>query len=191
MPNWCSTSYRIEGNPETLKKIYDAITHHDVQEDSSENWEGNVLISLGITWQDRTSDVEGGKYLRGFIQEEPSLGEDVLEFYAEEAWGVSDFGEILEENFPDIKVYFCGEEPNMEYFVTNDSTGKYFHCRAIVDCCINNEYYYEEFNSIEAAYQWIYDKTSCKTIEDIENFGTDPDDTSDNFINIYEYKIVK
>lgn len=191
MPNWCFTSYRIEGKPETLKKIYDAILHHEVQKNSSPNWEGNVLKALGITWEDKPSDNANRKYLRGFIQESPSLGENVLEVYAEEAWQVSDFGELLEENFSDVKVYYSGEEQDMDYLVTNDSEGKYFRCRAIVECCINDEYKHEEFTSIEKAYQWIYDNTPCKTKEDIENFGSDSKDSPDDFINIYEYKIVK
>ena len=35
---------------------------------------------------------------------------DTLSFYAEEAWGLTDFNEVLAEHFPDIKIYWVVEE---------------------------------------------------------------------------------
>ena len=190
MPNWCSTSYMIEGPHETLKKINDAILYHEVQENSSPDWEGNVLLALGITWKQSTPD---GKnyYMRGFIQDSPSLGENTLEFYAEEAWGVTDFNLVLEKNFPDIKVYFNGEEPNMEVYLTNDKEGKYFPNRYFVDTCINGAYNLEYFETKEKAYKWLSEISNNKVTneEQVEAFNKEPLD-EDDFICIHEFSIV-
>lgn len=68
MPNWCLTDYMIEGSEESLKKINDALLNHDVAEDSSENWEGNVLIALGYT------EEEWGKYVQKYTFNETCQG---------------------------------------------------------------------------------------------------------------------
>ena len=57
MANWASSSYVIEGPAKTLKKIYKAIKHPVVQEKSSEDWEGNVLLTLGINWEHYASTI--------------------------------------------------------------------------------------------------------------------------------------
>ena len=75
MANWAYTSYAIEGNKESLEKIYEAILHPDVKEGSTEGWEGNVLRALGIEWEDGTPNGKG-KDLRGFINDEPWWGND-------------------------------------------------------------------------------------------------------------------
>ena len=140
MANWASTDYVIEGPKETLKKIYDAIQHPDTSEGDN-GWEGGVLKALGITWKERQSD-GSGYYMRGFIQDPESVEfnpetDKVLTFYAEEAWGATDFNEVLEKEFPDIKVYYNVIEEGEEIYATNDKEGKYFTDRFIVDTCIN------------------------------------------------------
>lgn len=189
MPNWCTTDYVIEGPHETLKKINDAILHHEVEENSSSDWEGNVLKALGITWE-RIPD-EKGYYMKGFIQDSSFLDEDTLKFYAEEAWGITDFNLVLEKNFPDIKVYFNGEEPNMEVYLTNDKEGKYFPNRYFVDTCINRVYNSEYFKTKEKAYKWLSEISNNKVTneEQVEAFNTEPLD-EDDFIYIHEFAIV-
>ena len=60
MANWAITDYVIEGSKESLKRIYDAIKNHEVEEESDNDWEGNILNALGIDW-DREL------YMRGFM----------------------------------------------------------------------------------------------------------------------------
>lgn len=47
MANWAFTEYAIEGPKETLQKIEQAILHHDMEEGSSKDWEGNILNAFG------------------------------------------------------------------------------------------------------------------------------------------------
>ena len=191
MPNWAFTDYAIEGPKETLQKIEQAVLHHDVEENSAEDWEGNVLIALGTTWN-RGGPDEGGKYMRGFIRDAPHWCNDnkTLSLFAEEAWGVTDFNEVLEENFPDIKVYWSTEESNEGIYATNDREGKYFPDRFFVDTCINDNFATDYFLTKEDAYQWLSKLTDGKveSEEDVDKFNATC--SEDDFIYIHEFKVI-
>lgn len=196
MANWAFVSYTIEGPKETLKKIEQAILKPKVEGDSSEGWEGNVLAALCISWVSRNEDQENGKYMRGFIKEEPWMSKDgsALNFCAEEAWTLTDFGGVLSEAFPDIKVYWVIEEPDMELYGTNDAEGKYFPDRVIVDTCIEGVYEMEYFKDAKSAYKWLDEFTEgkIKTLEDVDKFNTEheSDDSGvENFIFIHYFKV--
>ena len=145
MANWASTNYYIEGSKEDLKKIYDVIDGFMTKKikpkdgKADKGWEGNILITLGATEEQMK-----GKYLRGFIQDY-NLGEDYLQIYAEEAWGLSEFRDVLNMLIPNLKIYYCVEELEGEVFATNDNGGKYFYDTIIVDCCIDRDYRHEYF----------------------------------------------
>ena len=202
MANWAITDYAIEGPKETLDKIYAAIKEPKVEEGSSNNWEGNVLKTLGITYEDRRviSEKKGdikitGYYLRGFIQEYTvEYDSEVIKFSAEEAWGLTDFSELLEKEFPDIKVYWTVEECGCDVFATNDKEGKYFTTRYYVNCYIDGDCHDEYFPNKEMMYDWIkvitgeeaYDEDSVKEFNDNYAEACEEDE---NHINIYEYDV--
>lgn len=193
MANWASTSYVIEGNPETLEKIHDAILHHKVQEGSNSNWEGNVLIALGID-KELLADRANG-YIRGFIQGDSWFDGNTLKFDAEEAWGVTDFDDYLAELFDDIRIYWISEEPGMRIYQTNDADGKYFPDRFYVDTCIDGEYESEYFKTKQAAYDWLAEITDGRVSseEDAESFNADYEDSDasdENYIYVHEFEIV-
>ena len=189
MANWAFTSYAIEGPKEVLLKIEEAILHPTLPENASEGWEGGVLKALGLTWEERSPDGKG-KYMRGFINGEPSWKDDTLVFDAEEAWGLTDFHEVLEENFPDIKVYWIVEEEGCEVYATNDKKGKYFKDRVYVDTYIEGIDQSEYFTSEEDAYAWLSKITNGKvnTEEDVEEFNENCDE--DSFINFHVFEVV-
>lgn len=186
MANWAMTDYAIEGPKEILEKINDAILHHETSEGASEHWEGDILKALGIEWTD-------DRYLRGFIYDGPWWDNDEhtsLRFQAEEAWDVTDFHEVLEETYPEIKIYWNCEEPDNEVYMTNDKEGKYFSERYYVDICIHDDYWSDYFKTEETAYKYVEEVTGCKNEEDVEKFNEEHEDT-DEYINIHEYKIVE
>ena len=190
MANWAYTDYVIEGPKETLEKIHDAILHCEIQENSSEGWEGNVLMHLGITW-DRDK-----KYMRGFIQKDTvDLTDTTLSFGAEEAWGATDFHEMLQIGIPDIKVYYRVDEPDDAVYATNDKEGKYFTERYFVDTCIDGNCESEYFTTEEEAYKWLSHITQGRVhnFEELDQFNDDYEDTEyadENWIRIYEFDIV-
>ena len=191
MANWASTSYVIEGPEETLKKIYDAINNHPVEEGSSEDWEGNVLLALSIDF--RSMKINGREpYMRGFI-EEAELGE-VLRIHASEAGGVTDFSDVLEAKIEGIKAFYVVEESGNEIYATNDREGKYFKERWYVDTCIMGIYQMEYFTEEKAMYKWLSSITNTKieSEDDVEKFNDTCAEkyTEENFISIHQYKIV-
>ena len=193
MPNWAYTSYAIEGPHETLQKIEQAILHHDIQENSSEYWEGNTLHALGITWDKRP---DGNTYrLRGFINEKPWWDGNALKFYAEEAWGLTDFSELLKNHFPDIKVYWVVEESGMGLYGTNDKEGKYFPEMSYVDTCSDGNYDAEYFTYKSDAFKWLHDLTNGRvnSEETLQKFNDEYEESQndlDNFILLHEFRVV-
>jgi len=85
MANWASTSYRIEGNQEDLRELFNLYKAFDskerpvMEENAAKDWEGNIILALGID--------KGSSYLRGFIQS-CELSNGLLCIEAEEAWGL-------------------------------------------------------------------------------------------------------
>lgn len=189
MPNWAWTQYVVEGPKKTLEKIKHAIQHPDVLEKSSKDWEGNVLRALDIQWD------TDKKYLRGFLRQTQwdSSKHTVLRFDAQEAWGATDFNEVLEEHFPDIKVYFNSEEPDMGYYVTNDAEGKYFKDRFYVDAYIKGNYYTEYFIEEKDIWHWlsIWSNGKVTNQEEMKAFNEDTEGNSEDYIGICPFKIVK
>ena len=195
MANWASTSYAVEGPKEVLEKIEQAILHPDVQEGSDELWEGNVLRALGIKWNERKYDGTcTGDYLRGFLDggEPYWLGDNVLRFDAEEAWGATDFHEVLDRNLP-VKTYYVVEESGEGVYATNDREGKYFPDRYYADVCIDGNYQSEYFAEEDSVYAWLSKITSGKisTEEDVWRFNDEHESLVDyDYISIYEFDII-
>lgn len=191
MANWCSTSYRIVGNPNDIKKIYDAIENPDHIEYSSKSWEGNVLSALGYDVNNR------GGNLRGFIEdyvlydEENAEGESMLSVYCEEAWSITSFSDKLCELFPDIAIYWSAEEPGCEVFMTNDWSGKYFPERYYVEVDTEDFQDSEYFEHEDEMWKWIKRNTGLKTSEEVDAFNRKSNDDGDcYFVNIYEFQVI-
>lgn len=191
MANWAYTDYAIEGSNEVLKKIHEAIQHPVIEKGASNDWEGGVLKALNPKWEEKDH------YMRGFIQKDTvELGNEVLSFGAEEAWGATDFHEALEQIFPDdIKVFYCVEEQGCEVYATNDAEGRHFPQRYWVDTCIDGNYQSEYFIAKESAYEWLSEITEgrVKNEEDVESFNSDYEDSEaldENFIYVHEFEIV-
>ena len=195
MADWASVDYVIEGPKEELLRIKEAIQHPVITPNSSDVWEGDVLDTLDIGWE------KGKHYMIGFILDTDLIEfnpdtNDTLTFYAEEAWGVTDFHKLLEEGIPGIKVYYCVVEENDGIYATNDKEGKYYSYRGNADICINNVYNYEEFTTEKSLYEWLDNKTNgeIKSAEDVEVFNAKHEEVGDddkNYINIHAYSVIE
>lgn len=185
MANWAMTTYIIEGPQEDLQKIYDAIKNPSIQENSSPEWEGNVLNTLGIKWGDKDY------YMRGFIYDEPEL-DDILTINAEEAWGLTDFRIPLKKHFPNIKVYWNVEEVDGEVYATNDAEGKYFQDRFYVNVWTEDADGIEYFSSKDNALKYVSNMTKgiVNSVEDIDKFNEENDD-SGQYIMFCECTVMK
>ena len=184
-----SVSYRIEGPKETLEKINDAILKAMSQKEHWDEWK--ACINLGFT-EEELDD----KRLGGEISEEPSLSENLLEFYAEERWGLQDFEELLRQKFPEIKVYWVVEESGCEVYCTNDKEGKYFPERYYVELCQDDQIDCEYFKTEESMYKWLSEKTGSRihNIETAEQFNQDYEEEAlddENYIIIHYFDVIE
>ena len=187
MANWASVSYAIEGPKEILQKINEAIITA-VNSDSNKYELYQVAEYLNLPIEERNTS------LAGSVSEKPTWDKNTgaLRFWSEERWGLQDFAELLEKQFPDIKAYWTVEEPGFELYYTNDGEGKYFPERYWVDTCINGNYNSEYFENEEQVYKWLDKLTfgAVKSEKDVEKFNTDYEDSAcDNFIYVHEFEV--
>ena len=181
MPNWASVSYVIEGPEETLQKIQNAVEEHTVVNGASDDWEGNVCVTLGID----EKNIEGFS-IRGFIQDTFYEGE-ILRIYADEAWSRTEFAEILQDLFPDeLTIYWYIEEPGMGIYETNDADGNYFPERYYVEYGDNMEY----FDTEKELFEWLSDITESQinNYDDVEEFNNE--NPTDPYIYINEIDVI-
>ena len=181
-----SVAYAIEGSQEDLKKILGAICMAIASE---EPFYEEYLTCKNLEFTEQELD---GKRLGGEIDDDPTLENGVLRFYAEERWGLQDFEELLRQKFPDIKVYWIVEEPGCKVYCTNDKEGKYFSERYWVDTAQDNICDSEYFSTEEAMYKWLNEKYGVKSEEEVEAWNADYAATGDdceNFIYIHKFEI--
>lgn len=187
MANMASVAYAIEGPEGTLQKINRAIIKATKNTDDKRWSEYIVCDYLGIPYdEDKTS-------LGGEINDF-EISDGVLRIFAEERWGLQDFNTLLEQKFPDIKVYWIVEESGCVVYATNDKEGKYFPDRFYVDTCINGNYQADYLTKEEDVFKWLSKLTNGKvtTFEDVDTFNEEAEDRGDeDFISIHEYAVME
>lgn len=192
MANWASTSYRIEGSKEDLEKVYNVIDEFmserrkPIEVNASSEWEGNIIRALGATDEQMKNN-----YLRGFIEEYEMDG-DIIRIEAEEAWGTTDFRQVLAQLMPELTIYYIVEEPGCEVYATNDADGKYFPERFYVDAFVNGDYQSEYFETEEQAMTYVANLLGKKEVSknELENWN-ECHEEDNNFIYIHEFEIVE
>lgn len=192
MANWASTSYRIEGSKEDLEKVYNVIDgfmserRKPIEVNASSEWEGNIIRALGTTDEQMKNN-----YLRGFIEEYEMDG-DIIRIEAEEAWGTTDFRQVLAQLMPELTIYYIVEEPGCEVNATNDADGKYFPERFYVDAFVNGDYQSEYFETEEQAMTYVANLLGKKEVSknELENWN-ECHEEDNNFIYIHEFEIVE
>lgn len=186
MANMASVLYAIEGPEESLKKIAEAlIVAVNSNDNRYEMHQAAEYLKLPITYDTR---------LGSEISEEPTWDENTgaLRFWSEERWGLQDFNELLEAQFPDIKVYWIVEEVGCDIFCTNDKEGKYFPERYWVDTAQDDIYQSEYFKTEEDMYEWLNEKYGVKSEEEVEAWNADYKDSEtadENFIYIHKFEV--
>ena len=192
MANWASTSYCIEGSENELRKIFNVIEdfmkekRKSVEQNASEEWEGNIVKALGATKEQMEK-----YYLRGFI-EEYEMKDNIVSIEAEEAWGLTNFRDLLKQLIPNITIYYLVIETDDNVFATNDTQSKYFSERFYVDSFINGDYYSEYFSTEKETMKYIAKILEKKEIskEELENWKKEHKD-SEEYISIHECAIVE
>lgn len=125
MPNWCDTIYKCVGEKKEVKALYDILEglkqseNSLIRNDFGNLWLGNLVHKLGGNWEECRCR---GEIVDFNISEDDSL---IISQYT--AWCEQEGArQLIEKNFPSIKVYFQEIEPGCGVFYSNDSTGEYF-----------------------------------------------------------------
>lgn len=191
MANWASTSYRIEGSKSDLERVFGVIDDFikgrvaSTREDATADWEGNIVKALGA--MDEEID---NNYLRGFIQDY-ELDGDTIRIEAEEAWGATDFRHVLGKLMPNLTIYYIVEEAGYDVFATNDTDGKYYPERYLVDAYVKDVDYYEFFETEKQMKSFVSSLIEKEdfTEEDIEAWNEEHEDDG-SYIYVHEFKYV-
>ena len=191
MANWASTSYAIEGSKSDLERVFNVIDGFvkgnvkPVEENTSKEWEGNIVTALGATDEQMKNN-----YLRGFIQTYEII-DGVLHLEAEEAWGTTDFRHLLAKLMPELTIYYTVEECGCEVYATNDCDGKYFTESYYVDICIDGDYFSEYFDTEKQVLAYVAQllKKEAVTMAEIDEWNEIQDD-SENYIYVHEFEYV-
>ena len=175
MPNWCYTSYAVEGPKEQLQKLSDLMDHVAsmpqpglIKNDFGSSWLGNLVSALGI---DPLSQPElrcRGEYYNVDLNQ---LG--YMTFDTMTAWCEADgTRHLIEEKFPGVHLYFISEEFGCNYWETNDVEGKYFseryYFRAENFDDENDGNYYETLPELIEAVEKATGVTGLQTFEDCD-----------------------
>lgn len=191
MANWASTSYAIEGSKSDLERMFNVIDGFvkgnvkPVEENTSKEWEGNIVTALGATDEQMKNN-----NLRGFIQTYEII-DGVLHLEAEEAWGTTDFRHLLAKLMPELTIYYIVEECGCEVYATNDCDGKYFTESYYVDICIDGDYFGEYFDTEKQVLAYVAQllKKESVTLKEIDEWTEEQDD-NENYIYVHEFKYV-
>lgn len=121
------------------------------------SWLGNLVIKLGRDWNK--------VYCRGSWDDLTFNGEEIT-FHVESAWGeLNEVRELIEEHFPDIKLYFQSEEPGMGLYTTNDDTGQYFPDQFYLWVEDEDTEYYQDLKSLAEAVESITGSKHLTTLD--------------------------
>lgn len=153
MPNWASTCYIATGDKEQLKQLHDVMVELECMKEPlhpngfGNTWMGNLVMKLGGDWEK--------VYCRG-SWDDLTFNGDQITFHVESAWGeLNEVRELIEEHFPDIKLYYQSEEPGMGIYITNDDTGTYFPERYYLWVEDEDTEYYQSLESLAKAVENI------------------------------------
>ena len=141
MPNWCFTTYKIEGDKKEIQDLYQKLNSLSerkeslIKNDFGKNWLGNVVHLFGGNWEDI--------YCRGTFESLEILADGILQFDTETAWvEINEVWEFVKKSYPSIQYFWVAEECACEYYATNDTEGKYYPDRFIIEQGDSEREYY-------------------------------------------------
>ncbi|EOA56476.1 hypothetical protein HMPREF1214_03297 [Bacteroides sp. HPS0048] len=167
MPNWCFTNYMFEGNKEEIKDLYDKLKSlEEMEKPLVENgfgtrWLGCVVSLFGGNWEEINC--------RGDFMNLELLDDNTIQLHTETAWGdMPEVWNFVLEKYESVIYYFYAEETGVCYYATNDSEGKYFPERFIVDQSEEGTEYFENETDLFAHIASV----TGKSIKDQEEMKT-------------------
>ena len=188
MPNWCSTSYVIDGKRKEVQSLFSKMNNLEnrkkplVDNTFGKTWLGCLVTKLGGDWQK--------VYCRGSWSDLDWNGA-ILRFNTETAWGPMDeVFKFIKKQYPSLEIYWQAEEDGNGVYCSNDVKGRYFKDRYRIehDCC------YEYFSTLDGLAEYVSGiiGKEVKTMDDInaaiESWNNSTDDY-DAMIYLNEYTV--
>lgn len=131
MPNWCYSSYAIEGKKKELQSLHSKMKRLEnrkkslVENGFGKTWLGNLVTRLGGNWQE--------VYCRGSWSD-LDYNSEILRFNTETAWGPMDqVFKFIKKQYPSLHIYWQAEEDGNCVYATNDVECRYFKDRYKVE----------------------------------------------------------
>lgn len=163
MPNWCATSYRIDGSKSQCDKLYQLFQQTlaekslDASNEASPRWLGHIVEALGADPKKIPC--------RGFW-EDIDYRDGVISLFVESAWAeCSGVRQLLEERFPEVTIYYQSEELGCEIFQSNDALGIYFPDQYLLQTD-EDTYYFCKLADLIAAVREITGESDLQTFDD-------------------------
>ena len=190
MPNWCVTSYVIEGDSKEVQDLFHKLNGLIETEASLKK------NDLGACPLSKVVEIFGRKPEKVSCRNELMNLEidrkgNCLSFITETAWNDSpEVWELVTSRYKSLSYYYQAEESGMEYYVTNDSEGNHFPERFIADTWLYGLRYYNNIDGISKHFEEIT-SVSVSGIEQLEDKACDFNcNDEDKFFYIHKFEII-
>lgn len=144
-------------------------------------WLGELVNELGGNWETIRC--------RGEITYFEKNNDGTLEIYMSCAWcEQSETRHFLEATLS-LKIYYCDEEPGCQVYETNDTTGKYFPDRYLLD---NEEepLYYQTLQEAAESVSGIVGHHVEASVEAIEKALDEYEEETETWYSLHKFNIV-
>ena len=165
MPNWAYTQYHAVGDKEQLQKLHSIMDELECmkapglhENGFGQTWLGNLVIKLGGEWEKI--------YCRGSWDNLLLHDDGAVSFTVESAWDeLNEVRHFIEEQFPDVKLYYQCEESGMCIYKTNDDTGEYFPEKYYLWVEDGESLYHDNLEELIADVEGITGSKNLKTLD--------------------------
>ena len=176
MANHCYTIYKITGSQKAVKNLWDTLVSMDVK--TEDVWLADLAEHYGLDYENRQISVRGCIFYAEYED-----GENLLTLKTMTAWlGCHKFFWALNEVLGDeMSISYLEKEISAGVFCIHDE-GEFFTAK----CCVYSfggpfdDFYYDDFNSIEDAIQEWCSKMGVER-------GDKSEEEMMDYINGYEY----
>lgn len=187
MPNWSGTTYRVCGDKHGISKLYKTLQKMNHRKNPKINngfgpmWLGELVNELGGNWENTRC--------RGEITDFEKNNDGTLEIYMSCAWAEQSETRHFLEATLSLKIYYCDEEPGCGVYETNDTTGKYFPDRFLLD---NEEkpLYFQTLQEAAESVSGIVGKKTEATIDAIVRALDNYQEEHDTWYSFHAYEVV-
>ena len=136
MANTCFNIIKIEGNKETLStlkttidNLIDNLTVRNTEKYLDAGID-DLLSVIGYT-PEELEDISRREWFTGG---HPELKDDILTIRTESAWRFQgEAWELVKKKYPDVNIHYQAEELGCEIFETNDTEGRLFKDKYLLD----------------------------------------------------------